>query len=282
MTMTHPLVSTDWLAGNLDAVKIIDSSWRMPGAGVARDDYDKRHIPGAVFFDIDAIADKSTDLPHMLPAAAAFESAVGAMGVSDKDAVIVYDDAGIFSAPRVWWTFRAMGHGRVAVLDGGLKKWMAEGHSVTDAAHPVEPTNYKAAAQPDLVRDATHVRATIADGASQMIDARSAERFLGRAPEPRAGLLSGAMPNAKNTPFDVLLNTDGTMKAADALKDIFKSAGVDLGSPAITTCGSGVTAAVIALALESLGHREWSLYDGSWAEWGKEDHDRAEFPIVAG
>ncbi len=275
-----PLVSTDWLTENIDAIKLIDASWRMPGAGVARDDYDRRHMPGAVFFDIDAVADKSTDLPHMLPAPDAFARAVGGMGVSNKDAVVVYDDQGLFSAPRVWWTFRAMGHEDVAVLDGGLKKWLAEGRDVTDAAPAIPPAEYKATLQADLVRDASRVRAAIKDGTRQMIDARSADRFAGAAPEPRAGLLPGAMPGARNTPFDTLLNDDGTMKAPDALKDVFAAVSVDLDAPAIATCGSGVTAAVIALALESLGHRQWSLYDGSWAEWGKEDHDRADFPIV--
>lgn len=275
-----PLVSTDWLAENLNAVTIIDASWRMPGAGAARDDYDTRHIPGTVFFDIDAIADKTTDLPHMLPAPDAFAAAVGPMGISDNDATVVYDDQGLFSAPRVWWTFRAMGHESVAVLDGGLKKWLAEGRDVTDAAPDVQSIKYKATPRPDLVRDAARLRTVITDGSAQIIDARSADRFLGRAPEPRAGLLSGAMPGAKNTPFDLLLNEDGTIKPPDTLKQMFADAGVDLGAPAITSCGSGVTAGVLALALESLGHRQWSLYDGSWAEWGKEEHDRNAYPIV--
>ncbi len=275
-----PLVSTDWLAENIDAVKVIDASWRMPGAGVAREDYDVRHIPGAVFFDIDAIADQETDLPHMLPAPEAFAAAVGAMGISDNHAVVVYDDQGLFSTPRVWWTFRTMGHESVAVLDGGLKKWIAEGRAVSDAASAAKPASYNARMQTDLVRGADEVRAVVADGSSQIVDARSADRFQGQAPEPRAGLLSGAMPGARNTPFDTLINDDGTLKAPAALKEIFTAAGVDLGTPATTTCGSGVTAAVVALALESLGHRQWSLYDGSWAEWGKEEHDRADYPII--
>lgn len=277
-----PLVSTDWLGEHLNDVKIIDASWRMPDAGVARDDYNKRHILGAVFFNIDAISDKATDLPHMLPAPGAFADAVGAMGVSHEDAIVVYDDMGVFSAPRVWWTFRAMGHERVAVLNGGLKKWLAEGRNVTDALLTAQPVEYDASLQPLLVRNAIGVRAVIADNTSQIIDARSAEHFFGRAPEPRAGLLSGAMPGAKNVSFDRLLNDDGTMKPPDVLKAVFIAAGIDMDAPAITTCGSGVTAAVLALALESLGHRRWSLYDGSWAEWGKEEHDRAEYPIVTG
>ncbi len=277
-----PLVSTDWLGEHLNDVKIIDASWRMPDAGVARDDYNKRHILGAVFFNIDAISDKATDLPHMLPVPGAFADAVGAMGVSHEDAIVVYDDMGVFSAPRVWWTFRAMGHERVAVLNGGLKKWLAEGRNVTDALLTAQPVEYDASLQPLLVRNAIGVRAVIADNTSQIIDARSAEHFFGRAPEPRAGLLSGAMPGAKNVSFDRLLNDDGTMKPPDVLKAVFIAAGIDMDAPAITTCGSGVTAAVLALALESLGHRRWSLYDGSWAEWGKEEHDRAEYPIVTG
>lgn len=252
----------------------------MPGAGNARDDYDRRHIPGAVFFDIDAIADTSTDLPHMLPSPKAFSDAVGAMGISDNHAVVVYDDQGLFSAPRVWWTFRAMGHGQVAVLDGGLKKWLAEGRPVSNAASDIQPAKYNATLQPNLVRGAGDVRTALKEHTAQIIDARSAERFQGRAPEPRTGLLSGAMPGAKNAPLDLLLNDNGALKGSDALKDIFASVGIDLDAPAITSCGSGVTAAVVALALESLGHRQWSLYDGSWAEWGKEEHDRNAYPIV--
>ena len=275
-----PLVSTGWLADNLSAVKIIDASWRMPGGGVARDDYEKRHIPGAVFFDIDAIADTSTDLPHMLPSPEAFARAVGAMGIGEKNAIVVYDDQGIFSAPRVWWTLRVMGHERVAVVDGGLKKWLAEKRAVASAETRIEPARYEPALQSALVRDSFAVRAVIDNQVCTIIDARASDRFLGHAPEPRAGLVSGAMPGAKNTPFNLLINEDGTMKSPPDLKDAFTAAGVDLSRPVVTTCGSGVTAAVLALALESLGHREWSLYDGSWAEWGKEDNDRNAYPIV--
>jgi len=280
-TLPTPLVSTNWLSENHGAVKIIDASWRMPGTGNARDDYDKRHIPGAVFFDIDAVADSSTDLPHMLPSPDTFAAAVGAMGVSESDAIIVYDDAGVFSAPRVWWTFRAMGHDRVAVLNGGLKKWLAEGRPVTNELPSVAPATYTPSFNGDLVRSADDVRDALAGAAPQIIDARSNDRFIGAAPEPRAGLRSGAMPGARNAPFDQLINAGGTLKAPDALRDIFEGAGVDLAAPAITTCGSGVTAAVLALALETLGHRQWSLYDGSWAEWGKEENDRSAFPVVS-
>ena len=280
--LPSPLVSTDWLAENLSAVKIIDASWRMPGAGDAREDYDQRHIAGAVFFDIDDIADKTTDLPHMLPTPDRFAAAVGAMGISNDDTVIVYDDQGIFSAPRVWWTFRAMGHGPVSVLDGGLKKWLAEGRDLIGAAPVVQPANYVSSPASHLVRSADLIRsAIVSDCDAQIVDARSADRFLGQAPEPRAGLISGAMPGAKNTPFNLLISEDGTLKAPDALRNVFTAAGVDLGAPAIATCGSGVTAAVIALALESLGHKDWSLYDGSWAEWGKEENDRAAYPVIS-
>ena len=280
--LPSPLVSTDWLAEHLSAVKIIDTSWRMPGAGDAREDYDQRHIAGAVFFDIDDIADKTTDLPHMLPTPERFAAAIGAMGISNDDTVIVYDDQGIFSAPRVWWTFRAMGHGPVSVLDGGLKKWLAEGSDVTGSTPVVQPANYVSSPASHLVRSVDLIRsAIVSDGDAQIVDARSADRFLGQAPEPRAGLISGAMPGAKNTPFNLLINEDGTLKAPDALQNVFTAAGVDLGAPAIATCGSGVTAAVIALALESLGHKDWSLYDGSWAEWGKEENDRAAYPVIS-
>ena len=277
-----PLVSTAWLADNLETVKVIDASLRMPGAGDAKADYERRHIPGAVFFNIDEIADQSSDLPHMLPPPDVFEDAVGAMGVSNQDTLIVYDDQGLFSAPRVWWTFRAMGHGPVAVLDGGLKKWLAEDRAVTDAPTNPAPTTYKASPRADLVVDASAVRSALKNDKTQVIDARARARFRGEAPEPRAGLLSGAMPGAKNAPFETLLNDNGALKPPDALRKILLDAGVNLEEPAVATCGSGVTAAVVALALETLGHHQWSIYDGSWAEWGGEKNDRVAFPVVAG
>ncbi len=276
-----PLVSTEWLADYLGAsdLKIIDGSWRMPGAGDARDNYDAQHIPGAVFFDIDAIADKSTDLPHMLPPASQFEEAAGALGIAAHDRVVVYDEKGIFSAARVWWTFSAMGHETVAVLDGGLPKWLREGRPVTrDPAIPVR-TIYNARPQPELCAVADDVRAALAEGV-RVLDARPAERFIGAVGEPRPGLRSGHMPGAANVPFTSLLTPDGALKSTADLTRIFAESGVNPGSRVITSCGSGVTAAVLSLALEVIGARRHALYDGSWAEWGKEENDDDLFPVV--
>ncbi len=279
-----PLISTAWLAENLGRsdVKIIDASWRMPGGSPARGDYDARHINGAVFFDIDAIADRSSPLPHMLPAPAEFEAAAGALGLSANDTIIIYDDQGIFSAARVWWTFRAMGHGAVAVLNGGLPKWRADGGSVTSDAPVITTANYKADPQPDRVSKAQDIRAALNSEQPSVVDARPAARFFADSPEPRAGLKSGHMPGAHNLPFGALLNDDGTMCAADKITDLFTGAGADLTLPVITTCGSGVTAAVLSLALETIGHRRHSLYDGSWAHWGDEGNAERDFPVTAG
>ncbi len=284
MNSFGPLISTDWLVDHLDAldVKIIDGSWRMPGQAPAIDDYNRRHIPGAVFFDIDAIADRSTSLPHMLPPPQIFEQAVGAMGVSENDCVVVYDDKGVFSAPRVWWTFRAMGHRNVAVLDGGLPKWLAEDRPVTPEAPVPAPASYCAAPKTEFCKSADDVRAALASESASVADARLAARFAGEAPEPRPGLRSGHMPGAFNTPFTLLLNDDGAICPAEKLKAAFSSAGIDLSRPIITSCGSGITAAILSLALEIIGHKDHSLYDGSWAEWGDVGNDDAKFPTASG
>lgn len=265
------LVSTEWLAAHLDdpGLRILDASWHMPAAGRdARAEHDAAHIAGARFFDIDAVADPDTELPHMAPPPEAFARAVAALGIGDGDQVVIYDDAATRSAARAWWTFRLMGHDRVAVLDGGLAKWRAEGRALTDAAPAARAAQLNARLRPDLVRDARQVAEASAQGSAQIIDARAGDRFRGEAPEPRPGLTSGHMPGAKNLPFGQLYTPDGTMKDASALRAAFTSAGVDLSRPAITSCGSGITAASLSLALERLGHRNHALYDGSWAEWG--------------
>ncbi len=279
-----PLVSTSWLAENLGApdIKIIDASWRMPGAPPARADYDERHIKGAVFFDIDAIADQSSTLPHMLPKPVEFEAAAGALGLSHNDRLVVYDDQGLFSAARVWWTFRAMGHSAVVVLDGGLPKWRDDGGSITGDKPAIAPATYKADPQSHRVSGANDIRAALDSETSTVVDARPAARFFGDAPEPRQGLRSGHMPGAHNLPFGALLNSDATMRAADELSVLFSGAGTDLKQPIITTCGSGITAAVLSLALETIGHRRHSLYDGSWMHWGDERNAERDFPVNAG
>jgi thiosulfate/3-mercaptopyruvate sulfurtransferase len=280
MDDASPLISTDALQRRLGApdFRVLDGSWRMPGQPHARSDFEQRRIPGAQLFDIDLIADQSTDLPHMAPSPEVFAAAVSALGVGDGDDVVVYDDAGIFSAARVWWTFRAMGHENVRVLDGGLKKWIAEGRAI-DVAPPTPPTPraYAARLRP-LVRSDDDVRRALATPGA-VIDARPAARFLGTADEPRAGLLSGAMPGAVNVPFASLLREDGTMRPPSELETIFADAGVSSGD-IIATCGSGVTAAVVLLSLAAIGRGEHGLYDGSWAEWGRSTNDRKLFPVV--
>lgn len=279
-----PLVETSWLAARLGApdVRIVDASWRLPGAsGSARADFERRRIPGAVFFDLDRISDQETDLPHMLPSTAHFSASVGELGINARDAVVVYDEAGIFSSARVWWTFRVFGHERVAVLNGGLKKWIAEGRPLETTAS-ASPTRaiYVAGPARDLVRNADDVRMALADDRAVVLDARPAARFDGAKPEPRAGLRSGHMPGAQSLPYASLLDDDGRMKSVDQLTELFCSLDVAAGDPVIATCGSGVTAAVIALAIERIGAGAPAIYDGSWAEWGRETNDPHRFPVA--
>lgn len=279
--MTDPLVATDWLAARLtDAdVQVVDATWYMPNEGRrGLDTYRLEHIPGAVFFDIDGIADPATDLPHMLPSPAAFAEAAGALGLRREAAVVVYDAQGVFSAPRVWWTLRVMGFPNVFVLDGGARKWRDEGHPFTDGDGAPKPVALAADFRPELVRDLTAVREALENGSAQVVDARSAARFRAEAPEPRAGLRGGHMPGACNVPFGDLVLPDGTMKPAAELRVAFEQASVDLATPIVTTCGSGVSASVLALALARLGREDVAVYDGSWTEWG----GRADTPVVTG
>lgn len=265
------LVSTDWLAAHLDDpdLRILDASWHMPSAGRdARAEYEAAHIPGARFFDIDAIADSRSSLPHMAPQPEMFVSRLRAMGIGDGHQVVIYDNAETRSAARAWWTFRLMGKTDVAVLDGGLTKWQAEGRPVEDMPPITRDRHMTVQRQAALVRDVTQVAAAAKLGDHQIIDARAPARFRGEEPEPRPGLRSGHIPGAKNVPMGKVWNADGTMKSVAELRAAFESAGVDLSRPAITTCGSGITAASLALALERIGKRDWSLYDGSWTEWG--------------
>jgi thiosulfate/3-mercaptopyruvate sulfurtransferase len=265
------LVSTDWLAKHLKDpdMRILDASWYLPDAGRdARAEYEATHIPGARFFDIDDISDNRSDLPHMAPPVEKFMSRMRAMGVGDGHQVVIYDGDGMLSAPRVWWLFRLMGQENVAVLDGGLPKWVAEGHPTEDMPPIARDRHMTVRFQNQLVRDVTQVAQASKLRDPQILDARAAARFRGEAPEPREGLRAGHIPGSRNLPFGTLLNEDKTMKEGAELRAAFEAAGIDLDRPVITTCGSGVTAAILALALERLGHHEWSLYDGSWAEWG--------------
>lgn len=265
------LVSTAWLADHLrdPDLRILDGSWFLPAMQRdARAGYAEAHIPGARFFDIDEISDQRSALPHMAPPPEKFISRMRAMGVGDGHQVVVYDQHGIFSAPRVWWTFRLMGKTDVAVLDGGLPKWIAEGRPTEDMPPITRDRHMTVQRQAGLVKDVTQVAHAAKLGDHEIIDARPAGRFAGRDPEPRPGLRVGHIPGSKSVPWSDLLNPDATMKSPEALREVFARAGVDLSKPAICTCGSGVSAAMLALALERIGHRDHAVYDGAWAEWG--------------
>ena len=265
------LVSTEWLHAHLKDpdMRILDGSYYLPQMGRdPRAEYDAAHIPNARFFDIDDVADHGSDLPHMVPPVEKFMSRLRAMGVGDGHQVVVYDGMGLFSAARVWWLFKLMGQNNIAVLDGGLPKWQAEGRPVEDLPPVIRDRHMTVRRQNHMVKDVTQVSAASKLGDYEIIDARSPGRFRGEEPEPRAGLRPGHIPGSKNVCFKDLLNADQTMKNPVEIRQIFESAGVDFNKPAITTCGSGVTAAVLSLGLERIGKTDHSLYDGSWSEWG--------------
>jgi thiosulfate/3-mercaptopyruvate sulfurtransferase len=277
LVSTAPLVSTEWLAGNLQTVRVVDASWYMPED--KRDtaaEFREAHIPSAGFFDIDGISDSTTDLPHMLPPPEQFADAMMKLGIDDGDRIVVYDGTGIFSAPRAWWMFKIMGHDNVAVLDGGLPKWKAEGRALEKGVSHSRPSHFSPKPVAALFRDFNSVKAALGD--TQILDARSNRRFTGEEAEPRAGLKSGHMPGAVNVPWRSLLAGNNTLKDDHSLQKLFAEKGVDLRAPIITTCGSGISAAIVMLALEKIGAQHLSLYDGSWAEWG----GRADAPVRVG
>jgi len=275
------LVSTEWLAAHLKDpdLRILDGSMYLASAGRdAKQEYNAAHIPGARFFDIDDISDHRSELPHMVPPVEKFMSRLRAMGVGDGHQVVVYDGSGLMSAARVWWLFRLMGQNNVAVLDGGLPKWQAEGRDTEDMAPIVRDRHMTVRLQNHLVRDVTQVSAASKLGDHEIVDARSPGRFAGTEDEPREGLRPGHVPGSRNVHYQDLLNHDATMKDPDATRAVFEAAGVDLGKPIITTCGSGVTAAILALALERMGKADYAVYDGSWSEWGA----FATLPVATG
>lgn len=296
------LVSTDWLAARLDAVRILDASWHLPGSGRdARSEWAAERIPGARFFDIDQVAAPDSTLPHTAPPADVFLEHTQALGIRDGDQIVIYDRDGIFSAPRAWWLFRMSGIETAAVLDGGLGKWRREGRPLQTGepghlggpgaaraephqSRPLQtgepgnleqtktsPPTLRSECRARWLRQADEVAAASRSGSAQIVDARPEARFHGKEAEPRPGLRAGHIPAARNVPYQTLLGEDGCLRDRQALRQIFSRAGVDLAAPVITSCGSGVTAAIVNLALERLGHREHALYDGSWAEWGASD-----------
>ncbi|MBN15170.1 MAG: 3-mercaptopyruvate sulfurtransferase [Pelagibacterium sp.] len=272
-------VTTQWLADHLDDpdIQVIDASWHMPNSGRnAHAEYVAGHVPGAIFFDLDKNADIASGLPHMLPDAETFSAMAGALGIASDKTLVVYDEAGLFSAPRAWWTFTVMGARDVKILEGGGPRWRAENRPLDTGDSVAPPATFDAKRDDDAVASFQEVLAASQSG-QQILDARGAARFAGDTPEPRAGLKSGHIPHSRNLPFDTLI-ADGTLKPRDELEAAIRAAGIDPQKPVITSCGSGVTAAVLALALDTIGAEKVALYDGSWTEWG----GRYDAPVQTG
>lgn len=281
MPETSPfIVDADWLEQRLGTpgLSIVDASWYLPAQKRdARAEYDAAHIPGAIFFDQDVVVDPDSPLPHTLPRPEVFAQHVGSMGISADDTIVVYDGPGMFAAPRVWWMFRVMGVFQVYVLDGGFDGWKTEGRPVTAERTKIAPCVFFANFDEERVADLAEMRRIVKTGESQIADARPAGRFQGVEPEPRAGVRSGHMPGAKSVPA-LTLSENGKLLPVNRLREVLENAGIDLSKPVVTSCGSGITAAAITLALESVGHTDNKLYDGSWTEWG----GRSDTPVETG
>lgn len=274
------LVTADWLEEHLKdpGLSVVDGSWYLPAQGRdARAEYEAAHIPRAIFFDHDAVVDPQSSLPHTMPDERTFARHAGSMGIAVSDRIVVYDGPGLFSAPRAWWLFRVMGAKNVFILDGGFDRWKREGRPVTDQPTKIAPDLFDAALDESRLASIDDVRRIVETGESQIADARPAGRFAGVDPEPRPGVRGGHMPGARNLPAS-LLSQDGSLLAEEALRACFEQAGIDLDKPVVTSCGSGITAATISLALETLGHTRHRLYDGSWTEWG----GRQDTPVETG
>lgn len=272
--MTEPLVSTEWLASRINApdVRVVDASWYLPD--MKRDpraEYAAAHIPRALFFDIDDLSDEKNPLPHMLAPAPKFASRMRKLGLGDGNLIVVYDSAGVYSAPRAWWMLRAMGHRDVTVLDGGLPKWRREGRALEDMSAVPFARHFTARPDHALVRDIAQMKANLDSRTEQVIDARGIPRFKAIEPEPRPGVRGGHIPGSLNVPYTELTNEDGTLKSPEALRAVFAAHRVDIAKPTVTTCGSGITAAIVMLAMTAAGGKDIALYDGSWAEWGASD-----------
>ncbi|WP_025898587.1 3-mercaptopyruvate sulfurtransferase [Sneathiella glossodoripedis] len=277
MSYANPtsLVSTEWLSLNMSApdIRIVDASWYLPGENRdAKAEFEKAHIPGAVFFDIDEIADTDVDLPHMIPAPEKFSSKLRKLGLGDGNRIVVYDGSGIRSAARAWWMIRLFGHDDVAILDGGFAKWQAEGRPISDMpSHPAE-RHFTSRMNSLMVKDKDQVLRNVEVARAQVLDARSKGRFEGSEAEPREGLRGGHIPGSYNLPFNELLTDEGTLKSGEELRAAFETSGIDIKKPVITSCGSGITACVLAFGLHMIGHRDTAVYDGSWTEWALDEN----------